>query len=77
MGTRSGTIGRSKASTPTCDGIVLKRSWVRNVSQLVAIGVNNGGYRELLGICDEAKEDKPGWSSFLTWGHRVPLDIAG
>jgi putative transposase len=34
------------------DGIVLKRTWageVRNVSLLVAIGVNANGYREILG----------------------------
>lgn len=50
------------------DGIVLKRSWageVRNVSLLVAIGVNDSGYREILGICEGAKEDKAGWSGFL------------
>jgi putative transposase len=50
------------------DGIVLKRSWageVRNVSLLVAIGVNGDGYREILGICEGAKEDKAGWSAFL------------
>src|ERR1700741_3086679 len=50
------------------DGIVLKRSWageVRNVSLLVAIGVNGGGYRDILGICEGAKEDKAGWSAFL------------
>ena len=50
------------------DGIVLKRSWageVRNVSLLVAIGVNSDGYREILGICEGAKEDKAGWSGFL------------
>src|SRR5437870_2119224 len=50
------------------DGIVLKRSWageVRNVSLLVAIGVNASGYREILGICEGAKEDKTGWSAFL------------
>jgi transposase-like protein len=50
------------------DGIVLKRSWageVRNVSLLVAIGVNQEGYREILGIVEGAKEDKAGWSSFL------------
>jgi putative transposase len=50
------------------DGIVLKRSWageVRNVSLLVAIGVNSEGYREILGICEGAKEDKAGWSGFL------------
>src|ERR1700752_1455293 len=50
------------------DGIVLKRSWageVRNVSLLVAIGVNERGYREILGICEGAKEDKAGWRGFL------------
>ena len=50
------------------DGIVLKRSWageVRNVSLLVSIGVNAEGYREILGICEGAKEDKAGWSGFL------------
>ena len=50
------------------DGIVLKRSWageVRNVSLLVAIGVNQEGYREVLGIVEGAKEDKAGWSAFL------------
>ena len=50
------------------DGIVLKRSWggeVCNVSILVAIGVNEQGYRKILGICEGAKEDKAGWSSFL------------
>src|SRR4051794_31317911 len=50
------------------DGIVMKRSWageVRNVSLLVAIAVNNEGYREILGIVEGAKEDKAGWSGFL------------
>ena len=50
------------------DGIVLKRSWageVRNVSLLVAIGVNQEGFREILGIVEGAKEDKAGWSAFL------------
>ena len=50
------------------DGIVLKRSWageVRNVSLLVAIGVNSEGYREILGVCEGPKEDKAGWSAFL------------
>ena len=47
---------------------MLKRSWageVRNVSLLVAIAVNGEGYREILGICEGAKEDKAGWSAFL------------
>ena len=50
------------------DGIVLKRSWggeVSNVSVLVAIGVNSQGYRKILGVCEGAKEDKAGWSGFL------------
>lgn len=50
------------------DGIALKRSWggeVKNVSVLVAIGVDSDGFREVLGVCEGAKEDKAGWSSFL------------
>src|SRR5512143_1640440 len=50
------------------DGIVLKRTWageVRNVSLLVAISVNAEGYRQILGIVEDAKEDKAGWSAFL------------
>ena len=59
---------RGRASLRYLDGIVLKRSWageVRNVSLLVAIAVNGEGYREILGICEGAKEDKAGWSGFL------------
>jgi len=51
------------------DGIVLKRCWageVRNVSILVAIAVDQDGYREVLGSCEGAKEDKAGWSAFLS-----------
>src|SRR6202007_796888 len=51
------------------DGIVLKRSWageVRNVSLLVAISVNDEGYRQILGIVEGAKEDKARWSCFLS-----------
>lgn len=50
------------------DGICLKRSWggeVKNVSVLVAIGVNRQGFREVLGVTEGAKEDKAGWSGFL------------
>src|SRR6201988_3286895 len=53
------------------DGIVMKRTWageVRNVSLLVASAVNSEGFREILGICEGAKEDKSGWSrSYATW----------
>ena len=34
-------------------------------SLVVAIGVNNEAYREILGICEGAKEDEAGWSAFL------------
>jgi transposase-like protein len=50
------------------DGIVLKRTWaeqVRNISVLVAIGVDAEGYRQVLGVREGAKEDKAGWSGFL------------
>lgn len=52
------------------DGVVLKRSWggeVRNISVLVAIGVDQEGYRSILGVAEGAKEDKAGWSSFLRY----------
>jgi transposase-like protein len=50
------------------DGIVLKRTWagsVKNVSVLVAVGVNAEGFREVLGVMEGPKEDKSGWESFL------------
>ena len=50
------------------DGIVLKRSWggeVKNISVLVAMGVDQDGYREVLGTCEGCKEDKAGWLDFL------------
>ena len=51
------------------DGIVLKRTWadeIRNVSILVAFGVNEDGYREILGAAEGAKEDKAGWGAFIS-----------
>jgi len=50
------------------DGISLKRTWggeVRNVSVLVAIGVGEDGFRDILGVAEGCKEDKAGWSNFL------------
>ena len=50
------------------DGISLKRTWggeVRNVSVLVAIGVGQDGFRDILGVAEGCKEDKAGWSNFL------------
>ena len=50
------------------DGLWLKRSWggeVKNVSVLVAIGVAQSGYREILAVSEGAKEDKASWTQFL------------
>jgi putative transposase len=60
------------------DGIIMKRTWageVRNVSLLVASAVNSEGFREILGICEGAKEDKSGWSAFLR--HLVDRGLNG
>jgi len=52
------------------DGIVLKRSWggeVKNVSVLAAIGVDQEGFRRILGVAEGHKEDKSGWLGFLKY----------
>lgn len=46
------------------DGIYLRRNWggeYENVSVLVAIAVNEEGYREVLGAAEGMKEDKASW----------------
>ena len=50
------------------DGVFLKRNWggeYQNISILVAIGVNEHGFREILGACEGGREDKESWRSFL------------
>jgi len=50
------------------DGVWLKRSWggeVKNVSILIAVGVNREGYREVLAVCEGTKEDKESWIAFM------------
>jgi putative transposase len=50
------------------EGIWLKRSWggeVKNVSVLVAIGVSQSGYRQILAVSEGVKEDKASWTEFL------------
>ena len=52
------------------DGVYLKRCWggeVQNVSVLVAVGVNQEGYREILGVAEGSREDKESWSNFLRY----------
>lgn len=50
------------------DGIWLKRSWggeVKKVAVLVAIGVDQDGYRQILGVVEGVKEDAESWRTFL------------
>jgi putative transposase len=50
------------------DGIWLKRAWggeMEKVAVLVAIAVGADGYREILAVCEGAKEDKESWRNFL------------
>ena len=52
------------------DGIYLKRNWggeFENVSILVAIGVDEDGYREVIGASEGMKEDAECWKHFLVW----------
>ena len=55
--------GRLGASTRTCSWTACgdRRSWggsVENVSVLVAIGVDDTGHREVIGVAEGMKEDK-------------------
>ena len=59
------------------DGIYLRRNWggeYENVSILVAIAVNEDGYREVLGAAEGMKEDKASWVSFFQWLKSRGLD---
>ena len=38
---------------------------MKNVAVLVAIGVDQDGYRQILGAREGAKEDKESWRGFL------------
>lgn len=60
------------------DGIWLKRSWggeVKKVAVLVAIGVDQDGYRQILGVVEGAKEDAESWRQFLR--HLTERGLAG
>ena len=49
------------------DGIYLRRNWggeYENVAILVAIAVNEDGFREVLGAAEGMKEDKASWEVF-------------
>ena len=59
------------------DGIYLRRNWggeYENVAILVAIAVNEDGYREVLGAAEGMKEDKASWVNFFQWLKSRGLD---
>ena len=59
------------------DGIYLRRNWggeYENVAVLVAIAVNEDGFREVLGATEGMKEDKASWVSFFQWLRGRSLD---
>ncbi len=50
------------------DGIYLKRCWggeFENISILIAIGVSDDGYREIIGASEGLKEDLESWKNFF------------
>ena len=52
------------------DGIYLKHSWggsYENVAVMVAIGVNEDGYREVIGCAEGFTESAECWRDFLSW----------
>lgn len=52
------------------DGIYLKRCWggeIQNVSVLIAIGVTEDGYREIIGAAEGMKEDHESWKNFFIY----------
>ena len=58
-------------------GIYLRRNWggeYENVAILVAIAVNEDGFREVLGAAEGMKEDKASWVSFFQWLRGRGLD---
>jgi putative transposase len=52
------------------DGTCLKRSWggsYENVAVMVAIGVNDDGYGEVIGAAEGLAESSECWRDFLSW----------
>ena len=59
------------------DGIYLRRNWggeYENVAILVAIAVNEDGFRQVLGAAEGMKEDKASWVNFFQWLRGRGLD---
>ena len=51
------------------DRIYLRRNWggeYENVAILVAIAVNQDGFREIIGAAEGMKEDKTSWVNFFS-----------
>lgn len=55
----------------------MRRNWGReyeNVAILVALAVNEDGYRDVLGAAEGMKEDKASWVSFFQWLKNLGLE---
>ena len=58
-------------------GIYLRRNWggeFENVNILIALGVNEYGYRQVIGAAEGMKEDRASWLAFLQWLRERGLD---
>ena len=67
---RSRPLRGKKYSYVYVDGIYLCCNWggeYENVAILVAISVNQDGFREVIGAADGMKEDKSSWVNFFQW----------
>lgn len=74
---RNRPLGGGKYPYVYVDGIYLKRNWggeYENVAILVAIAVNEDGYREVIGAREGMKEDKSSWTEFFKWLKERGLD---
>ena len=66
----NGATGRWSVRTRTCSWTACgdRRTWggsVENVSVLVAIGVDDTGHREVVGVAEGMKEDGASWEQFV------------
>ena len=74
---RNRSLSGSKYPYVYVVGTYLKRNWggeYENVVVLVAIAVNEDGYREVLGAAEGMKEDKADWVNSFQWLYGCGLD---
>jgi hypothetical protein len=57
--------GHHRGAVGTCVSPSAVSNLNKKTTLLVASAVNSEGFCEILGICEDAKEDKAGWPAFL------------